>query len=192
MFNFIICKVYNTKVLCWIMLDALLLRLCSQDVKGWLLRLMLFALFFDWSQRRSDVMDLFFILWFDVKNHISFLFFWFMMLLNLFLCHGSWWYGTKNCFRFRCYKPMIIAVGEFRVTTLPDVIGIIWDVGGFRGYHHARCYLHYLRCNSGDLASILISITPDEELVETRWKLVKEKIFGSILEKMLTFDHILT
>ena len=36
-----------------------------------------------------------------------------------------------------------------------------------------------------------ISITPDEALVETRQKLVKEKIFGSILEKMLTFGHIL-
>ena len=26
-------------------------------------------------------------------------------------------------------------------------------VGGFRGYHHALHYWHYLRCNSGDLAS---------------------------------------
>ena len=26
-------------------------------------------------------------------------------------------------------------------------------VGGFRRYHHAWCYWHYLRCNSGDLAS---------------------------------------
>ena len=29
----------------------------------------------------------------------------------------------------------------------------------------------------------------DEALVETRQKLVKEKMFGSILEKMLTFGH---
>ena len=34
-------------------------------------------------------------------------------------------------------------------------------------------------------------ITPDEALVETRQKLVKEKIFGSIIEKMQTFGHIL-
>ena len=26
-------------------------------------------------------------------------------------------------------------------------------VGGFRGYHHAWCCWHYLRCNSGDFAS---------------------------------------
>ena len=37
-------------------------------------------------------------------------------------------------------------VGGFRVTT-------ICIVGGFEGYHHARCSWHYLRCNSGDLAS---------------------------------------
>ena len=36
-----------------------------------------------------------------------------------------------------------------------------------------------------------MSITPDEALVETRQKLVKEKIFGSIIEKMQTFGHIL-
>ena len=32
--------------------------------------------------------------------------------------------------RFRCYEPVI--VGGFMVTTLPDVIGIKKDVGGFR------------------------------------------------------------
>ena len=31
----------------------------------------------------------------------------------------------------------------------------------------------------------------DEALVETRQKLVKEKFFGSIMEKMQTFGHIL-
>ena len=34
------------------------------------------------------------------------------------------------CLRFRCYEPVI--VGGFIVTTLPDVIGIMYDVGGFR------------------------------------------------------------
>ena len=37
-------------------------------------------------------------------------------------------------------------VGGFRVTT-------ICIVGGFEGYHHARCSWHHLRCNSGGLAS---------------------------------------
>ena len=32
--------------------------------------------------------------------------------------------------RFRCYEPVI--VGGFMVTTLPDVIDIKKDVGGFR------------------------------------------------------------
>ena len=49
------------------------------------------------------------------------------------LYYGSWHYGTMKCFRFRCCEPVMI--------------------GGFRGYHHARCCWHYLRCNSGDLAS---------------------------------------
>ena len=40
------------------------------------------------------------------------------------------------------------------------------------------------------LSRLTFSITPDEALVETRQKLVKEKIFGSILEKILTFGHI--
>ena len=41
-----------------------------------------------------------------------------------------------------------------------------------------------------NLSRLTFSITPDETLVETRRKLVKEKILGSILEKMLTFGHI--
>ena len=36
----------------------------------------------------------------------------------------------------------------------------------------------------------MFSITPDEALVETRQKLVIEKIIGSILETMKTFGHI--
>ena len=35
-----------------------------------------------------------------------------------------------SCLRFRCYEPVIV-VG-FMVTILPDVIGIMLDVGGFR------------------------------------------------------------
>ena len=35
-----------------------------------------------------------------------------------------------SCLRFRCYEPVI--VGGFMVTTLPDVVGIKWDVPGFR------------------------------------------------------------
>ena len=65
--------------------------------------------------------------------------------------------------RFRCYEPVIL--GGFMVTTKPDGIGFFYDVvgglrvtticivGGFEGYHHTRCSWHYLRCNSGDLAS---------------------------------------
>ena len=40
------------------------------------------------------------------------------------------------------------------------------------------------------ISRLTFSITPDEALVETRQKLVKEKILSSILEKMLTFGHI--
>ena len=45
-------------------------------------------------------------------------------------------------------------------------------------------YQGFIRCNGK------FSITPDEALVETRQKFVKEKIFGSILDKMQTFGHI--
>ena len=40
------------------------------------------------------------------------------------------------------------------------------------------------------LSRLTFSITPDEALVETRQKLVIEKIIGSISEKMKTFGHI--
>ena len=40
------------------------------------------------------------------------------------------------------------------------------------------------------LLRLTFSITPDEALVETRQKLVIEKIIGSISEKMKTFGHI--
>ena len=40
------------------------------------------------------------------------------------------------------------------------------------------------------LARLTFSITPDEALVDTRWKLVIEKNIGSILEKMMTFGQI--
>ena len=61
-------------------------------------------------------------------------FFWFMMLLNLFDCI------------------MVHDVVEPWIVLGSDVIEPM-IVDGFRGYHHAWCYWHYLRCNSGDLAS---------------------------------------
>ena len=60
--------------------DALLLRLCNQDVKGWLLRLMLLPYCFDSYQRRFRMLwNLFNFVDLDVKDPYLH-FFWFMML----------------------------------------------------------------------------------------------------------------
>ena len=39
-------------------------------------------------------------------------------------------------------------------------------------------------------SGVMENVTLDEALVETRQKLLIEKIIGSILEKMMTFGHI--
>ena len=125
-FIFIICWIYKTKVLCWIiMLDALLLRLCSQDVKGWLLGSCYCLILLIHIKEGSGCYGTFLILWFlMLKNHICISFgswcYW-----TFWLYYGSWCYGTKKFFRFRCYEPIIIVVGGLMVTTMPDVIGII-------------------------------------------------------------------
>ena len=66
-----------------------------------------------------------------------------------------------SCLRLRCYEPVI--VGAFMVTTLPDVVGIKYDLVGLwlppyvllvgLGLPPCQMLWHYLRCNSGDLAS---------------------------------------
>ena len=57
---------------------------------------------------------------------------------------------------------MVVDVIEPWIVLGSDVIELIivvsdviepMIVGGFRRYHHASCYWHYLRCNSGDLVS---------------------------------------
>ena len=101
---FIICWLYNTWLLCWIiMLKALLLRLSSQDVKGWLLRLMLLPCCFDLHQSKVlDVREPCDLLVLDVVEPYLFSFgSWCYWTLSLY--YGSWCYRTMRYFRFRCY-----------------------------------------------------------------------------------------
>ena len=68
-----------------------------------------------------------------------------MMLLNFFLFLFLVLDVIEPCFVFGSdvIEPIILGSGVVE----PMIIG------GFRKYHHAWCYWHYFRCNSGDLAS---------------------------------------
>ena len=113
-------------------------------LNGWLLRLMFLPCCFGFNQK--EVLD--------VREPHTFDGSWCYRTM-LLLCFGSWCYWTfflfvvldviEPCFILGSDVIELIVVGS-------DVIEPM-IIGGFRRYHHAWCYWHYFRCNSGDLAS---------------------------------------
>ena len=141
MLIFIICLLYNTKVLyyfslCWM---PFCLRLNSQDVRccnGWLLRLMFLPYYFYFKLKRRFLMLENLVL-LEVPDVIEPCLFWFMMLVNLILICGSWCYRTMFYVWFRCYRTYDCWFRCYRTydywwvlggITMPDVVGIISDV----------------------------------------------------------------
>ena len=89
------------------MLKALLLRLSSQDVKGWLLRLMLLPCCFDLNQSKVlDVREPCNLLVLDVIEPYLFSFgSWCYWTLSLY--YGSWCYRTLNYLGSDVMEPII-------------------------------------------------------------------------------------
>ena len=70
------------------------------------------------------------------------------------LCFGSWCYWTFFLFLvLDVIEPVTVGSDVIEPMIVGSDVIEPMITGGFRRYHHAWCYWHYFRCNSGDLAS---------------------------------------